>query len=369
MQNISFGALASLNDKRTITADMLDKAEALPPLAREILLDYQTAIKLYNQQQIGECTACGTGKACEHAYAVARAVELGYKKSFRISDYWLYLIGKVTVDGNLVEGSSALTMLKAANKVGCPSQEMFDKYPLRVNGSYAEFVAHFKQTYGGRIPQEILDDAAKYRIPGYYKVEVDPISIAREINKDKLVICRFTVGNNTYTDLQGHATWNKDVLSPLKAPTRIDGGHLWCITGYKGLDENQVCRIVNSWSEEWCDNGYIDFVFKVHAPKYFTEAWAIGDIPSEILEEKKRDDFKVDLKKGMDHPDVKRLQEFLNAHGFPVASTGAGSPGKETTSFGTLTQNALIKFQLNKKIKPSIGYFGSITRGIVNGIK
>lgn len=369
MQEISFGAIASLNDKRTITSEMLDKAEALPPISKEILLDYDSVKDLSNQRQLGVCTGCGTRMGCEQAYAIARAVELGYRYSFRISDYWLYLIGKVTVDGNLTEGSSALTMLKAANKVGCPSQDIFNKYPLAVNGSYADFIAHFKQTYGGKIPQEVLDDAGKYKIPGYYRVNIDPISIAREINKGKLLISRFTVGDNTYTDLKGHATWDKAVLSPLKAPTRIDGGHLWCITGYKGLDENQVCKIVNSWSEEWCDKGYIDFVFKVHAHTFFTEAWAIGDIPLEILEEKKRDDFKVDLKYGMTHPDVKRLQEFLNTHGYYVATHGDGSIGKETDYFGRLTQSALIKFQISKNIHPHIGYFGKITRGIINSIK
>ncbi len=65
--------------------------------------------------------------------------------------------------------------------------------------------------------------------------------------------------------------------------------------------------------------------------------------------------------------DVKELQKYLNTHGYPVAITGPGSFGNETTKFGLLTRAALIKFQIANNIKPSLGYFGPITRNIING--
>ncbi|HRY36253.1 MAG TPA: peptidoglycan-binding protein [Candidatus Magasanikbacteria bacterium] len=76
--------------------------------------------------------------------------------------------------------------------------------------------------------------------------------------------------------------------------------------------------------------------------------------------------FKRDLKLGVRGEDVKELQKFLNANGFVIDSKGVGSPGKESTYFGSLTQKALIKFQKANKISPSIGYFGKITRGVAN---
>jgi hypothetical protein len=64
--------------------------------------------------------------------------------------------------------------------------------------------------------------------------------------------------------------------------------------------------------------------------------------------------------------DVKELQKFLNQNGFTVSTTGAGSPGSETTLFGPATRRALIRYQQAKKITPAVGFFGPVTRESVN---
>lgn len=76
--------------------------------------------------------------------------------------------------------------------------------------------------------------------------------------------------------------------------------------------------------------------------------------------------FKTDLTTGSLGSEVKMLQEFLNARGYTIATSGAGSPGNETTRFGALTRAALIKFQKDKGITPAAGYFGPKTRAAVN---
>jgi len=76
--------------------------------------------------------------------------------------------------------------------------------------------------------------------------------------------------------------------------------------------------------------------------------------------------FQNNLSLKMIHPDVKELQKYLNTHGYPVALSGAGSLGNETTKFGPLTKSALIKFQQAKNIIPAVGFFGPITRGLIN---
>ncbi len=76
--------------------------------------------------------------------------------------------------------------------------------------------------------------------------------------------------------------------------------------------------------------------------------------------------FTHDLGFGMTDPDVKRLQEYLNSHNAQIAKSGPGSPGKETTRFGSLTRSALKKFQKAHGITPTTGYFGPKTRKWVN---
>lgn len=75
--------------------------------------------------------------------------------------------------------------------------------------------------------------------------------------------------------------------------------------------------------------------------------------------------FSRDLKLGMRGEDVKRLQQYLNTHGYQLSTTGLGSPGNETNYFGNLTKQAVIKFQKAKNITPTVGYFGPKTRGEV----
>jgi sugar lactone lactonase YvrE len=81
-----------------------------------------------------------------------------------------------------------------------------------------------------------------------------------------------------------------------------------------------------------------------------------------------------DLYPGSQGADVRSLQEYLNAHGFTLASSGAGSPGHETTYYGNLTAAAVRRFQEAHfaEILSPLGYAsgtgicGSSTRNYIN---
>ncbi|MDD4989364.1 MAG: fibronectin type III domain-containing protein [Candidatus Pacebacteria bacterium] len=79
--------------------------------------------------------------------------------------------------------------------------------------------------------------------------------------------------------------------------------------------------------------------------------------------------FVRDLMLGLSGDDVKRLQIFLNGHGYPLATTGPGSPQNETNFFGALTRAALAKFQKANGIIPAAGYFGPKTKAFVASMK
>ncbi|MDP1706346.1 MAG: peptidoglycan-binding domain-containing protein [bacterium] len=72
--------------------------------------------------------------------------------------------------------------------------------------------------------------------------------------------------------------------------------------------------------------------------------------------------FTRDLTLGSTGADVKVLQQWLNANGYTVAASGAGSAGNESTYFGNASRAAVAKYQAAKGLTPAVGYFGSKTR-------
>lgn len=76
--------------------------------------------------------------------------------------------------------------------------------------------------------------------------------------------------------------------------------------------------------------------------------------------------FTQNLTVGANSAEVREVQKFLNANGFTVSTTGAGSPGMESTFFGTKTRSAVSAFQTAKGITPTAGFWGALTRAAAN---
>lgn len=86
--------------------------------------------------------------------------------------------------------------------------------------------------------------------------------------------------------------------------------------------------------------------------------------------------FARNLRLGDRGHDVKRLQVFLNQHGFMLARAGHGSVGNETDVFGPMLKQALLRFQeanMEKLLTPlglkkGTGAFGFRTLELVNSL-
>ena len=78
------------------------------------------------------------------------------------------------------------------------------------------------------------------------------------------------------------------------------------------------------------------------------------------------------LKLGSTGSQVLALQKLLNSVGFKIAKSGPGSPGQETTNFGSLTKAAVERFQCAQNIvckgsesSTGYGYVGVKTRAVL----
>ena len=75
----------------------------------------------------------------------------------------------------------------------------------------------------------------------------------------------------------------------------------------------------------------------------------------------------IDLYVGSNNAVVRTLQQILNSdQDTMIATSGPGSKGLESTYFGYLTKQAVIKFQKKYSITPAAGFVGPKTRAQLN---
>lgn len=81
-------------------------------------------------------------------------------------------------------------------------------------------------------------------------------------------------------------------------------------------------------------------------------------------------ELSANLSFGQVHPQILTLQKILNRNGFVLTNDGPGSPGSETEKYGSLTRDAVRRFQCAQKIvcdgdehSTGYGFVGPRTRG------
>ncbi len=345
LKNLSFKTPESEKDSRTVHhSDYAMVGEPIVKAGNAYL-----PVDIENQHHVGICTAI----------SIVQNVEKITGKKY--SPDFQYLLQKKFYDYNWTEGSAILSGMKVAKKYGFLPIELFTY--ITENDRFLNYSDYILKLQA--IPEDEITRLITLcvdEIPGYAAVDVSSAqSIARAIQDSQAgIICRYDVGREWYSDINGNITWEASKLNPLRRPTpqTFEGGHAITMSNID-YTTGAITFLPNTWGIFWNNQGiaYTDWNF--YRP---TEAWLILKTAPIIPPFQ----FQHDLSFGMTSPDVLQLQKILNKDKrTQVAPVGAGSPGYETKFFGKLTQAAVRAFQGLNNL-PQTGYVGSLTRAILN---
>ncbi len=343
------GGIPSPYDARDFKLEEVASSTLPETLPDTCMLDI-SKLPIWMQGKIGSCVGHAWGKSQQYC----QYIETGALQP--LSARFLYAVSKC-LDGYSGEGTYPRLTAKIMKDYGCATENTIP------NDTNLDHETYVYQRNLSNIPKEAFEEAKKVTIVGYAFSPITEEGIKQAIyyakTKRQGVVMLKRVGDTYWKDKNGNSTWEASKLLPLRAPTSVTSGHEVFPYGYEYREGRLVIFMMNSWSDKWADGGKAWF--------YFDE-WQ--DFITEVMTSLDANDvpafqFTRDLQLGMTHKDVKKLQETLNKLGFKIAESGAGSPGSETEFFGRLTLNAVKKFQTAHNL-PTTGYFGRMTRGVIN---
>lgn len=344
------GGIQSPPDERDFDLHLV-AANTLPQTLPDSSFIDVSKLPVWHQKKIGSCVGHAWGKSQQKC----ELVETG--KVINLSPRFLYALAKCK-DGVPGEGTYPRLVGQILKDYGCATE---DTVPNNSDLSHEEYVYFRKQE---NIPQSAFLEAPKYGIAGYAFSKIndehaikEAIEYARLKNQGVVMLKR--VGDTYWVAPDGSITWDKNKILPIRRPSQITSGHEVFPIGYEYRNGRLVIHFLNSWGEGWADQG---------KGWFYWDEWK--DLIVEIMTSLDKSDvpsnkFKKDLYFGMNHPDVLELQKWLNNHGFTIATTGPGSPGKETSFFGSLTMSSVKKMQKFYNIEQT-GYFGPKSRQVAN---
>ena len=192
--------------------------------------------------------------------------------------------------------------------------------------------------------------AAAFRTKGFNRLTMggddyrtDLLAIRQNLAQGAPVVIGMMVGGSFMSDMTGQALWT---------PRRSDynmygfGGHAMCVIGYDDYYKGGAFQVMNSWGEEWGDNGI--FWIRYNDFDYFTRE-AYGLYP--MGDADKVTSYRLDVEIGL----------LIN-------STGRYIPldyksGITYTSASTLTANTDFKVEITNSLECYTYIFGQETDG------
>lgn len=304
------GLLESPNDFRDIPLSAVSREVIDTPA--EYSIPYKLTMK--NQGTTSECVA----------YTCSSIMEYLQRK-----------------EGNVIEFDPHWIYQKCKQIDGIPD----------VKGTYFRAGLKVLKEYGAKPLNGKEEDAQKYRIGGYVRVDCTFSDIKRAIYEHGTIMMGFKGTNEGWGTAMiraprlGEKEWGHATTGISYKVTMIDGH--------------------NSWGEEWGDKGLFHFT---DAYKPF-ECWAILSVlPSNWKDLLKAEDmkpkyeFKKDLYRGMEDPEIIILQDALKYYGCMDPEI------RPSETFGPKTFEAVVLFQKRFGVSPATGRFGPLTRERMNGL-
>lgn len=130
----------------------------------------------------------------------------------------------------------------------------------------------------------LKQEASQYRMLGFTRLtkgdnlnNIDLYAIKEHLAKDVPVVIGMAVGGSFMQDMMGQEVWH---------PTDDDynmigfGGHAMCVIGYDDRKEGGAFQILNSWGNQWGQNG-VAFVRYNDFKHFVREAYGLNPMPKQ----------------------------------------------------------------------------------------
>lgn len=268
------------------------------------------------------------------------------KKVIPLSARFLYAVCKC-LDGYPDQGTYPRLSMKVLKDYGCATEVLVP------NDSHLDHESYVFQRNITNISVDATAEAKKYAIASYASVDMSTEGIKRAIFQSYGCSALVKYNRNWCSDINGNITWEASKILPIRPSTVNPSGHEVYFYKYETVGNDMKVWFINSFSNQWGDNGKGWFWYSEYKP-YIAEAWTAIDIPQDLLDNvnslPKEDEFKYNfvnkIKLGDTSEDVKALQTALKIDGtftYPYV----------TGYFGTITAKAVLAFQMKYNIKLS----------------
>lgn len=261
------GNLAQLSTGGILDPKEYQKAEVYEGLDEskndlpEMISLLQFAPDRKNQGQQGSCVAWSSAYAARSILESASTGENPNKTAFSPS----FMYNQIGLDG--CRGSYIIKAMENLTKVGAVP---FNSFPYddkdcttQPNGS-------------------LINAAERYKMLGFTRLsedestnEINIHAIKEHLAKDVPVVIGMMVGGSFMQNMKGQEMWH---------PEDEDynmmgfGGHAMCVIGYDDRKEGGAFQLMNSWGQDWGNNG-VGWVLYKDFKHFVREAYGLNPMP------------------------------------------------------------------------------------------